>query len=73
MTPSVACELRNFQTAIVSKQQRWWIIEMGHFVHIPKGNFVKGIITYSLIAFSRKREFGENKTKNFVENWHTLI
>ena len=46
---------------------------MGNFVHIPRVNLVQSIIIYSLIAFSRKREFGEDKTNTFVENPQTLI
>ena len=41
--------------------------------YIPRGNFVQSIIICSLIAFRRKREFGENNNKIFVENPQTLI
>ena len=41
---------------------------MGHFGLISRGNFVHGIVIYSVIAFSRKRQFVKNKTNIFVEN-----
>ena len=47
MTISLA--MSNFQNAIVSKQHKQRIIELSHFVHIPKGNFMQSIIYRSFL------------------------
>ena len=46
--------VRTFQTSTVSKLQIKWIIEIGHFVHIQRGNLMQSIIIYCFIAFNRK-------------------
>ena len=45
----------------------------GPFCTYSKGKLRATIFFCSLIAFRRKKECGENKTKIFVENSQTLI